>query len=89
MARTTFNISMPESMRSFVEDKVDAAGYGSVSEYIRELIRVDQRAELERFDAAIERQRGRVPPSRPVAANAQVNRSIFNLERPIGDSGGR
>ncbi len=70
---------MPESMRLFVEDKVDGGGYGSVSEYIRELIRVDQRAELERFDQAIERQRSRIPPSLSSDGHTH-DRSIFKFE---------
>ena len=45
-------ISIPEHTRDFVEYRVDRAGYGSVSEYIRELIRIDQRRELERMDEA-------------------------------------
>jgi antitoxin ParD1/3/4 len=36
---TTMNISLPETLRAFVEDQVAAEGYGSASEYVRELIR--------------------------------------------------
>ena len=36
---STMNISLPDSLRSFVEDQVGARGYGSASEYVRELIR--------------------------------------------------
>ena len=39
---STMNISLPESLRSFVEDKVAQGGYGTSSEYVRELIRKDQ-----------------------------------------------
>ena len=39
---TTMNISLPEALRSFVERQVSARGYGSSSEYVRELIRKDQ-----------------------------------------------
>jgi len=42
MKRSTFNISMPETMRKYVEQRAGGGGYGSVSEYIRELIRQDQ-----------------------------------------------
>ncbi len=37
---------MPEMMRLFLKDKVDSGSYGSISEYIRELIRMEQRLEL-------------------------------------------
>ncbi len=39
---STMNISLPEALRSFVERQVNARGYGSLSEYVRELIRKDQ-----------------------------------------------
>lgn len=39
----TMNISLPESMRRFVEDQIDTQGYGSASEYFRELVRNDQK----------------------------------------------
>ena len=36
---TTMNISLPEALREFVEQAVQAGGYSSVSEYMRELVR--------------------------------------------------
>ncbi len=36
---TTMNISLPETLRDFVEEAVKAGGYSSVSEYMRELVR--------------------------------------------------
>ena len=53
MATTTLNISLPETMRKFVEDKIANEGYGTISEYVRELIRADQRSENERLDSLI------------------------------------
>jgi antitoxin ParD1/3/4 len=35
------NISLPDSLRAFVEEQVSARGYGTSSEYVRELIRKD------------------------------------------------
>lgn len=43
MATTTMNISLPDSLRVFVEDTLTDNGYGSASEYVRELIRADQK----------------------------------------------
>jgi antitoxin ParD1/3/4 len=40
---TTMNIAIPAELRKYVEKRVAAGGYGSVSEYMRELIRNDQR----------------------------------------------
>lgn len=39
---STMNISLPDSLRAFVEDQVAGRGYGTSSEYVRELIRRDQ-----------------------------------------------
>lgn len=39
----TINISLPDPLKTFVEEQVDASGYSTVSEYFRELIREDQK----------------------------------------------
>ncbi|NEO88111.1 MAG: type II toxin-antitoxin system ParD family antitoxin [Spirulina sp. SIO3F2] len=39
----TMNISLPETLRDYVDEQIEAGGYGTVSEYIRDLIRQDQR----------------------------------------------
>lgn len=39
---STMNISLPESLKSFVDEQVSLGGYGTSSEYVRELIRKDQ-----------------------------------------------
>ena len=36
------NISLPETLKSFVDEQVEQRGYGTSSEYVRELIRRDQ-----------------------------------------------
>ena len=36
------NISLPEALKSYVDQQVSARGYGSSSEFLRELIRNDQ-----------------------------------------------
>jgi antitoxin ParD1/3/4 len=44
------NVSLPDEMRAFVDEQVDARGYGSTSEYVRALIRQDQeRQQLRRL----------------------------------------
>ena len=37
------NISLPDQMKEFVEGQVATGRYSSASEYVRELIRVDER----------------------------------------------
>jgi antitoxin ParD1/3/4 len=39
---STMNISLPDQLKSFVDERVSSAGYGTSSEYLRELIRRDQ-----------------------------------------------
>ena len=39
---STMNISLPETLKSFVDEQVESRGFGTSSEYVRELIRKDQ-----------------------------------------------
>ena len=39
---STMNISLPDSLKAFVDEQVGQRGYGTSSEYVRELIRRDQ-----------------------------------------------
>lgn len=36
---TTMNVSLPDDLKVFVDEQVATGGYGTTSEYIRELIR--------------------------------------------------
>jgi antitoxin ParD1/3/4 len=38
----TMNISLPDPLREFVDGQVSRGGYGTSSEYVRDLIRRDQ-----------------------------------------------
>ena len=38
---STMNISLPDSLKLFVDEQVTQRGYGTSSEYVRELIRKD------------------------------------------------
>jgi antitoxin ParD1/3/4 len=42
---TTVTISLPESLKSFIEKQIAAKGYGNVSEYFRTLLREAQAKE--------------------------------------------
>jgi antitoxin ParD1/3/4 len=39
---STMNISLPDSLKAFVDEQVSQRGYGTSSEYVSELIRRDQ-----------------------------------------------
>ena len=50
----TMNISLPDALREFVEEQVAEGGYSTASEYVRELIRQDQkRRGLERLETLL------------------------------------
>ncbi|MBK7927445.1 MAG: type II toxin-antitoxin system ParD family antitoxin [Bryobacterales bacterium] len=39
----TMNISLPDQLKDFVDEQVGSGGYSSVSEYVRDLIRNDEK----------------------------------------------
>ena len=43
----TLNISLPDAMRAFIEDEVERGDYSTPSEFIRELVRADQKRKAE------------------------------------------
>jgi antitoxin ParD1/3/4 len=46
----TMNISLPDSLKAYVDEQVAGRGFGTSSEYMRELIRRDQdRQQLRRL----------------------------------------
>jgi antitoxin ParD1/3/4 len=40
---TNMNVSLPDSLKEYVEEQVTSGGYGTSSEYLRELIREDKK----------------------------------------------
>lgn len=50
----TVNIALPESLTSYVQERVSEGGYSSVSEYVSDLIQADRRRKAgERVDALL------------------------------------
>lgn len=50
----TMNISLPERLKSYVEEQVGSGRYSTASEYVRELIRSDEkRREREKLEAML------------------------------------
>lgn len=43
----TMNISLPEQLKEFVDGQVGSGRYSSVSEYVRDLIREDEKRKAE------------------------------------------
>ncbi len=69
---TTMNISLPDSLKSFVDEQVAQRGYGTSSEYVRELIRKD---------ADILRLRGMLLKGAASAPAAPVDAEYFSALR--------
>lgn len=59
------NISLPDALRDFVDEQVTARGYGTSSEYVRELIRKERDRESLR---ALLREGAASPPGVPADA---------------------
>lgn len=50
----TIDIAIPEAMKQYVQERVTQGGYSSVSEFVRDLIRADQKRHAEeRVDALL------------------------------------
>lgn len=43
----SMNVSLPDSMRDYIDRQVQSGGYGSASEYVRDLIRRDQKRQAQ------------------------------------------
>jgi antitoxin ParD1/3/4 len=52
----TMNISLPEPLKDFVDQQIAAGRYSSASEYVRELIRNDEKRKAEEQIAALLRE---------------------------------
>ena len=51
---TTLTISLPEKLKEFIDQRVESEGFGTVSEYLRSLVREDQkRTAKERLEALL------------------------------------
>jgi antitoxin ParD1/3/4 len=44
---TTVTVSLPESLRAFIDQQLATKGYGNVSEYVRSLLREAQERDAE------------------------------------------
>ena len=55
MSTLTMSFALPETMRSYIDERVKSGSYGNTSEYLRDLIRRDQQAQAaQRLRALIE-----------------------------------
>jgi antitoxin ParD1/3/4 len=47
MSMTSLNISLPQPLKEYVEQRVKEGGYSTPSEYVRDLLREDQKRKAE------------------------------------------
>lgn len=50
MAMTSLNISLPDPLKAYVEDRVSSGDFGTPSEFIRNLIRQDKEQRRSRLE---------------------------------------
>jgi antitoxin ParD1/3/4 len=50
MPMTSLNISLPDPLKAYVEDRVSSGDYGTPSEFIRNLIRLDKEQRRSRLE---------------------------------------
>lgn len=76
---TSMNISMPDSLREYVESQVERGDWATPSEYIRELVRQDRERRL----AAVEEMllEGLASPGMEVSPDAVKSRGLIAVLR--------
>ncbi len=65
---TTLNISLPDTLGEFVQERVTRGDYGTASDYLRELIHEDQRRKAQEKLDALLREGLESGPSTPMTA---------------------
>ncbi|MGH9563322.1 MAG: ribbon-helix-helix domain-containing protein [Terracidiphilus sp.] len=53
MAMTSLNISLPDPLKAYVEDRVTSGDFGTPSEFIRNLIRQDKELRRSRLESEL------------------------------------
>lgn len=78
---TTMNISLPKTMKDFVDNQVQDGGYSTSSEYIRDLIRRDQVRRAEQHLAALIMEGLESGPAIPADDNYWANKRAALTQR--------
>jgi antitoxin ParD1/3/4 len=53
MAMTSLNISLPDPLKAYVEDRVASGDFGTPSEFVRNLIRQDKEQRRSRLESEL------------------------------------
>lgn len=84
----TMNISVPDPMRDWVQQRIEGGRYASVSDYVRDLIRRDQEAD-DRRRLSVEEIRQSIEDSQRIgttrSADAVFDRIEAKLRARLGE----
>jgi len=84
----TMNISLPDPLKDYIEERVVNGGYSTTSEYFRELVREDQKRKAqERLEALL--LEGLDSPSAPMTAQDWQDVRQAVKERAAARNGSR
>jgi len=76
---STMNIALPDPLRAYVASRVESGQYGNTSEFVRDLIRKDQREQrVLRLRALLEEGLASGPASEDTAEERAEYRAIAN-----------
>jgi len=78
---TTMNISLPDTLKDFVDHQVQERGYSTSSEYVRDLIRHDQVRQAEQRLAALLLEGLESGPALPVGASYWDDKRAALMQR--------
>jgi antitoxin ParD1/3/4 len=84
MSQDTMNVALPENLKEYVLRRVAEGGYSSASEYVRELIRTDQRRKAQELleTRLLEGLQGGEARELTAADWAELKRRIRDRNRP-------
>jgi putative addiction module CopG family antidote len=74
------NISLPTELDAFVQYEVEAGGFGTVSEYFRELLRQRRQAQVEQDVQRVEHAMAGAPEGDP---DEKTMREIYRAQKRV------
>lgn len=76
----TMNVSLPDPMKDWVEDRVKSGQYANASDYVRDLIRRDQEKREALIQALIKGEQSGVSKRNVLQIAAEARRKLENGE---------
>jgi antitoxin ParD1/3/4 len=76
----TMNVSIPDPMKDWVEERVKSGHYSNASDYVRDLIRRDQEKRDALVQALVEAEQGGISPRSVQRIIAETKTKLKNVE---------